>query len=72
MKYEEALEKLNKIKDELDSPDVTLDRAIELYEESVKYTKLCLDLVKSAEGKIAMIKTEIDKIVEKPISEDEE
>lgn len=72
MNYEEALEKLNKIKEELDSPSVTLDKALDLYEESVKYTKLCLDLLKSAEGKIVAIKTEIDKIVEKPISEVEE
>lgn len=72
MNYEEALEKLNKIKDELDSPNVTLDKALSLYEESVKYTKLCLDLLKSADGKIVMIKQEMDALVEKPINLDEE
>lgn len=72
MNYEEALEKLNKIKDELDSPSITLDKALSLYEESVKYTKLCLDLLKSADGKIVAIKQEMDALVEKPINIDEE
>lgn len=66
MKYEEALEKLNGIKERLDSSDITLDESLELYEESVKYTKICLDMLKSADGKILSIKKEIDQIVEKP------
>ncbi len=69
MKYEEALEKLNKIKEDLDSPSITLDDSVKLYEESVKYTKICLDLLKETEGKIAVIKSEIDKIIEKPLTE---
>lgn len=69
MKYEEALEKLNNIKEELDSPSITLDDSVKLYEESVKYTKICLDLLKETEGKIAVIKTELDSVIEKPLSE---
>ena len=67
MKYEESLEKLNNIKDKLDSSEITLDESLELYEESVKYTKICLDTLKSADGKIVAIKKEIDKLVEKPL-----
>lgn len=67
MKYEECLEKLNSIKDKLDSSDITLDESLELYEESVKYTKICLDTLKNADGKIVAIKKEIDKLVEKPL-----
>lgn len=72
MTFEEALEKLNKIRDELDSADITLDKSIKLYEESVAYTKTCLDMLKSTEGKIVEIKAEIDKIVEKPLENIEE
>lgn len=72
MTFEEALEKLNKIRDELDSADITLDKSIKLYEESVEYTKTCLDMLKSTEGKIVEIKAEIDKIVEKPLENIEE
>ncbi len=67
MKYEEALQKLNEIKDKLDNPEITLDESLALYEESVKYTKICLDTLKSADGKISVIKKEIDKLVEKPL-----
>ncbi|MBP3581364.1 MAG: exodeoxyribonuclease VII small subunit [Clostridia bacterium] len=67
MKFEEALEKLNKIKEELENPEITLDKSLELYKESVEYTKICLDTLKDADGKILVIKNEIDKLVEKPL-----
>ncbi len=69
MTFEQALEKLNKIKDELDSPEISLDRSISLYEESVELTKTCIDILKQTEGKITVIKEEIDKLVEKPLDE---
>ena len=67
MKFEEALEKLNKIKDDLENPEITLDESIKLYKESVEYTKICLDTLKDADGKILVIKNEIDKLIEKPL-----
>lgn len=66
MKFEEALEKLNNIKEQLDSQDITLDESIKLYKESVEYTKVCLDMLKSTDGKIVAIKQEIDELIEKP------
>ncbi len=72
MTFEEALQKLEKIKDELDSPEITLDKSLSLYEESVNYTKLCLDLLKQTEGKIVAVKSEIDKIIERPLDTDKE
>lgn len=72
MTFEESLEKLNKIKDELDREDITLDESVALYKESVDYTKTCLDLLKSTEGKISVVKAEIDKLVEKPLENTEE
>ena len=38
MKFEEALEKLNSIKDKLEDKDITLEESIKLYTESVEYT----------------------------------
>ena len=58
---------LNKIKEELENPDITLDKSLELYKESVEYTKICLDTLKDADGKILVIKNEIDKLIEKPL-----
>lgn len=69
MTFEESLEKLNQIKDKLESPDITLDESLKLYKESVEYTKTCLDILKSTDGKITVIKSELDKLVEKPLDE---
>ena len=72
MKFEEALEKLTKIKDDLENPNITLDDSIKLYKESVEHTKTCLEMLKETEGKIVAIKSEIDGLVEKPLDVNEE
>ena len=72
MKFEEALERLNKIKDQLENPEITLDESIKLYQESVEYTKTCLDVLKETDGKVVAIKAELDAIIEKPLDEIEE
>ena len=69
MKFEEALEKLNKIKEELENPEITLDQSINLYKESVDYTKTCLEMLKETDGKVVAIKAELDALVEKPLDE---
>ena len=71
MKYEEAFEKLSNIKDKLENPDITLDESIKLYAKSVEYTKICLDILKETEGKIAVIKNELGTLVEKPLDVEE-
>lgn len=72
MTFEEALEKLNSIKDKLEDKDITLEESIKLYTESVEYTKICLNELKSTDGKIVAIKAEIDKLIEKPLDVSEE
>lgn len=72
MTFEESLEKLNQIKSELDDENITLDRSVELYKESVTYTKNCLDMLKSTEGKILVVKQELDKLTLQTLSEKEE
>ena len=72
MKFEEALEKLNNIKEQLDSENITLDESNKLYKESVEYTKVCLEMLKDTDGKIVAIKQEIDGLIEKPLDSKEE
>lgn len=67
MTFEESYAKLEKIKNALENPDIGFDEAIKLYGESVEWTKNCLEILKSSEGKITAIKTEIEGIVEKPL-----
>ncbi len=72
MKFEESLEKLTSIKESLENPNISLDESIKLYKESVEYTKKCLDMLKETEGKISVIKAEIDGLVEKPLDINED
>lgn len=67
MKYEDAFEKLKTIKEKLENPEITLDESIKLYSDSVKYTKICLDILKETEGKILVIKNEIDGLTQTPL-----
>ena len=67
MTFEESFAKLEEIKTKLESPETKFDEAIKLYEESVKWTKVCLDLLKESDGKIALIKAEIDGLIERPL-----
>lgn len=70
MKFEEALAKLNEIKDKLENPDITLDESVKLFSESVEYTKTCLEQLKVTEGKITVIKNELDGLIEKPLDKE--
>ena len=67
MTFEESYAKLTEIKDKLENPETTLDESLKLYEDSVKHTKDCLGMLNESEGKILVIKAEIDKLIEKPL-----
>ena len=67
MTFEQNLNKLDKIKEELERADISLDDSINLFKESVELTKECIESLKDTEGKISVIKTELDKIIEKPL-----
>ena len=71
MEFENSFSKLNEIKDKLENPEITLDESIKLYSESVEYTKICLEKLKETDGKILVIKNELDKLIEKPLDVEE-
>lgn len=67
MEFEKSLKRLEEIKSLLENADISLDESIKLYEESVGLTKKCIDELKITDGKISVIKTELDEIIEKPL-----
>lgn len=69
MSYEEAVKQLEKILSDLESDDVSLDQAIKLFEKSVELTKICLDKINATEGKVEIIKKELDNITVKPFTD---
>lgn len=62
MTFEQAYEKLEEISSKLSIPDIALDQAIALFEESIKLTKMCYDMLKQTEGKILVYKKELENL----------
>jgi exodeoxyribonuclease VII small subunit len=53
--FEEALQRLQAIVQELEQGDFGLDRALERYEEGVKLLRQCHDVLQKAERKIELL-----------------
>ena len=69
MSYEEAVKELEKILTELESGNLNLDESIALFEKSVELSKLCFEKIKTTEGKVEIIKKQLDEISIKPFTE---
>lgn len=62
MNYEQAVEELQNILQELESQNVGLDQAMKLFEKSVELSKVCFEKIKQTKGKVEIIKKELDEI----------
>ena len=69
MNYEEAIKELEKILEQLEKGDLNLDESIKLFEKSVELSKVCFDKIKTTEGKVEIIKKELDQITIKPFTD---
>ena len=54
-KFEECLERLEKVVAELEKGDVSLDRALELFDEGMKLSGSCRKELDEAEGKVEIL-----------------
>ncbi|KAA0003962.1 MAG: exodeoxyribonuclease VII small subunit [Thermoplasmata archaeon] len=59
IKFEEALEKLEKITEELENGNLGLDETIKKFEEGVQLFKLCKKKLQEAELKIEKLMEEL-------------
>jgi exodeoxyribonuclease VII small subunit len=57
---ESSLQKLEEIVEKLESGEVSLDNAVNLYEEGIKISKECAEKLKNAELKIKKLSKDID------------
>ena len=64
LSFEESLEKLEEIVNELENGDVPLDDAIDEFSNAMKLVKLCNDKLTAAEESIAKIVKENGEVVE--------
>ena len=72
LKFEEALEKLEKIVEDLEGDDLSLDESMKRYEEGMRLSKLCSRRLEEAKKKIELIvKGEDGKFLTKSLEKDE-
>ncbi len=63
MNFEECNERLQLIVKQLEKNELPLDEAMKLYEEGVALAKKCYEQLNSAKGKVIVLKTELDKLI---------
>ncbi|WP_080845220.1 exodeoxyribonuclease VII small subunit [Cytobacillus gottheilii] len=71
LSFEEAMEQLEEIVDQLEEGDVPLEEAIDIYKKGMELSKLCHDKLKNVESQIAEMITEDGKREPFAISEEE-
>ena len=65
-KFEECLQRLEKIVDELEKGEVPLERALQLFEEGVDMTRSCRKELDEAEGKVEILLKRNGKLQPEP------
>jgi len=55
IKFEDAMSKLEKIAEELEKDDLTLDESVTKFEEGIELSKKCNKILESAEKKITIL-----------------
>ncbi len=58
--FKTALKELEDIVRQMESGDLTLENAVEKYEEGIRQTKYCMDLLDKTEKKISLLKLDTD------------
>ena len=64
MNFEENMENLEKIVQELEKGELNLDESIKKFEEGMNLSKKCNEILEEAEKKITILIKKEDKLVE--------
>ena len=72
LKFEEAMERLEQIVERLENGDVSLEEAIELFQEGMRLSKLCGEKLDQIEKPIALLVEENGEWTKKPLEPPQE
>ena len=64
LNFEEAMKKLEEIASELEKNDIDLDTSVEKFEEGMKISKQCSQMLEEAEKKISILIKDGDSVKE--------
>ena len=70
--FEEAMIKLENIANELEKGNLTLDESVKKFEEGMKLSKQCTDILEKAEKRINILINNGDDLEEKSFKQSEE
>lgn len=70
-KFEEALQKLEKVVHQLEKGEIPLDKAIALFEEGVQLSDACRKQLEEAESKVEILLKKNGKMQPAPFKEEE-
>jgi len=54
--FEEAFSKLERIAERLEMGELTLEESLKLYEEGIKYSRICIKILEDAKRRIDVVK----------------
>jgi exodeoxyribonuclease VII small subunit len=63
--FEDSLVRLQEISELLESENITLEESISLYEEGIKLSKVCYEILNNAELKVTELKAQFETGFEK-------
>ncbi len=70
-RFEECLQRLEKIVDELEKGDLPLEQALKLFEEGMELSNSCRKELESAEGKVEILLKQNGKVQAEPFESNE-
>jgi exodeoxyribonuclease VII small subunit len=70
-KFEECLQRLEKIVDELEKGDIPLENALALFEEGIQLSNSCRKELEDAEGKVEILLKQNGKLQPEPFENTE-
>ncbi|MBN3522318.1 exodeoxyribonuclease VII small subunit [Paenibacillus apiarius] len=72
LNFEAAMEKLEQIVAQLEGGDAPLEKAIDLFQEGMRLSKLCSEKLQQVERKIEMLTEQNGELKRQPFSPEEE
>lgn len=72
LSFEEAMEQLENIAGELEKGNLNLDESVAKFEEGMKLSKQCNELLENAERKITSLLKDGDEVREEKFNQEEE
>ena len=64
LNFEDAMKELEKIADELENGELSLEKSVEKFEQGIELSKKCNEILEKAEKRISILIKDGDELVE--------